>query len=97
MAAIPSSRSGASSPNYHITFVDGTLSVIPVPPLAVVQSISIKKIKLGKHKTTQVIVLTFNEALDQADAQRISSYSLTTTAKTKKQKSKPVALSTAKL
>ena len=68
IGSYPIVASGASSPNYHITFVDGTLSVIPVPPMAVVRSISIKKIKLGKHKTTQVIVLTFNEALDHADA-----------------------------
>ena len=56
------------------------------------ESVAIKKIKTGKHTTTEEIVLTFNDALDQADAQQISSFSLTTVAKTKKQKSKPVAL-----
>ncbi len=50
---------------------------------------------MSKHKSVEGIVLQFSEALNAADAQSISSYSLATVAKTKKQKSKPVALSSA--
>ena len=86
---------GASSPNYRITFVDDTITVIPLPKPAVVQRVSIQKIKTGKHKTAQVIVVRFSEALDAADAQNFSSYILATVAKSKKQNSKPVALAKA--
>ncbi|MFI5459893.1 MAG: beta strand repeat-containing protein [Isosphaerales bacterium] len=82
---------GASSPNYTITYVPGTLTVILAP--ATVESVSIQKIKLSKHKTVQGIVLQFSEALDSATAQSISSYTLATVPKNKKQKSKPVRLS----
>ena len=83
--------SGASSRNYTITYVPGTLSV--AFPLATVEHVSIQKIKLSKHKTVQVIVLQFSEALNSADAQNLSVYTLATVAKNKKQKSKQVALS----
>ena len=89
----PITASGASSPNYAITYVPGALTVIQ--PLATVQSVSIQKIKLSKHKTVQEIVLQFSEALDAADAQNSNAYTLATVAKSKKQKSKPVALSSA--
>jgi hypothetical protein len=85
--------SGASSTNYTITYVPGTLTV--TLPLATVQSVSIQKIKLSKHKTVQGIVLRFSEALESADAQNLSAYTLATVAKNKKQKSKPVPLSSA--
>jgi hypothetical protein len=92
----PITVSGAASPNYKITYTDGTLTVTPVPvPPATVQSISIQKIKTGKRKTTQVIVLQFNEALNAGDAQNLGAYGLATVVKSKKQKSKPVALSQA--
>ena len=84
--------SGASSRNYTITYVPGTLSV--ALPLATVERVSIQKIKLSKHKAVQGIVLQFSEALDSADAQKLSAYTLATVPK-KKQKSKPVALSRA--
>jgi MBG domain (YGX type) len=85
--------SGASSPNYMITYVPGTLTVILAP--ATVESVSVEKVKLSKHKTVQEIVLQFSKALDSATAQSISSYILATVPKNKKQKSKPVPLSSA--
>ena len=71
----------------------GTLNVI-LPP-ATVESVSIQKIKLSKHKTVQGIVLQFSEVLDSADAQNINAYTLATVPKNKKQKSNPVPLSSA--
>jgi hypothetical protein len=84
--------SGASSPDYSITYVNGTLTVIAPP--ATVESVSIQTRKIGK-KNTQVIVLQFNEALNAIDAESIATYSLETVAKTRKQKPKPVGLAQA--
>ena len=97
----PITFSGASSPDYTITYVAGTLTVTPpvvttvTPPLATVRSVSIQKITMGKHKTEQGIVLRFSAALDSADAQNLNVYTLATVPKNKKQKSKPVLLSSA--
>jgi CSLREA domain-containing protein len=91
--AYPITASGAGSPNYTITYMPGTLTV--ALPLATVKSVSIQKIKLSKHKTVQGIVLQFNEALNSATAQSITSYTLATVPKNKKQKSVAVALSSA--
>ena len=55
----------------------------------------VEKIKLRKHKTAQEIVLQFSEALNSADAQDLSAYTLVTVPKNKKQKSMPVPLSSA--
>ena len=85
--------SGASSPNYTITYVPGTLTVILAP--ATVEKVSVEKVKLRKHKMVQEIVLQFSEALDSATAQSISSYVLATVPKNKRQKSKSVRLSSA--
>ncbi len=85
--------SGASASNYQITYVPGTLTVVSPP--ATVDGVTLEKIKIGKHKSVEVIVLEFSEALNAADAQSIKSYSLATVPKTKKQKSKTVALSKA--
>jgi hypothetical protein len=85
--------SGASSPNYTITYVPGTLTVV-LPP-ATVESVSVQKIKLSKHKSVQGIVLQFSEALNSSDAQNIKSYTLATVPKNRRQKSKPVTLSKA--
>ncbi len=93
VGSYPITVDGASSPNYTITYVPGTLTVLPQP--ATVETVSIQRIKLSKHKTVQGIVLQFSEALDSATAQSISSYTLATVPKTKKQKSKPVQLSAA--
>ncbi len=62
---------------------------------ATVESVSIEKVKSGKHATTKAIVLQFSEGLDAADAQNIANYDLVTLPKSKKQKSKPFALKTA--
>ncbi len=89
----PITLGGASSPNYAITYVPGTLTVILAP--ATVQSVTVEKFKLSKHKTVQGIVLQFSEALDSADAQNINAYTLATIPNNKTQKSKPVQLSQA--
>jgi hypothetical protein len=88
----PITVSGAGSANYTITYVTGTLTVTLAP--ATVDSVSVEKINLSKHKTVEEIVLHFSEALDAADAQNIAAYTLATVPK-KKQKSKLVALSSA--
>ena len=53
------------------------------------------KIKTGKHKTVEAIVLQFSESLDPADAQNIGDYGLVTVPRSAKQKRKPVALAKA--
>ncbi len=85
--------SGAGSPNYTITYVPGTLTVNLA--LATVESVKIEKQKTGKHKTTEVIVVQFSEALNMGAAQNTDSYSLGTIPKSKKQKSKAVLLASA--
>ncbi len=85
-----------SASNYSFPAADliaGTLTVILAP--ATVEKVSVQKIKLSKHKTVQEIILQFSEALDSAAAQSISSYTLSTVPKNKKQKSKPVPISQA--
>ena len=84
---------GASSPDYAITFVDGTLTVTPEP--VSVQSTSIQKVRVSKKKTTQVIVLQFSGELNAADAETLGNYRLVTVAQGKKHPSKVVALSQA--
>ncbi len=101
----PITVGGASSSNYQITYVAGTLTITPATvsptptptpsptsPPAMLERVSIQKVKSGKHKTTSVIVLQFSEALNAGDAQALGAYGLATVAKSKKQKSKPVAL-----
>jgi len=83
---------GAISANYKITYVDGTLTVLPA--LATVQKVSIEKMTV-KHKTTQVIVLQFSEAVNSADAQNLKTYNLVTIPKSKKQNGAAVALAKA--
>lgn len=89
----PITVGGAGSPNYTITYVAGTLTVNL--GLATVESVKIEKEKLSKHKTTEVIVVQFSEALNMGAAQNIENYSLGTIPKSKKQKSKPVLLASA--
>ena len=86
--------SGASSPDYAITFVDGTIDVLParvIPPPASIESISVQKLKVGKKKT-QVIVIQFSGALNTSDAQNMGIYSLKTSPHGKKPRVKSVAL-----
>ncbi len=87
--------SGARSPDYNITFMGGTLTVLAQPKPATISGVSIQKIKTGKRHTAGVIVLQFSEALNFADAQNLNSYSLVTVPKKKKQKGKAVALASA--
>ncbi len=99
-AASPSSEPGrypitvgdASSPNYMITYMPGTLTVILAP--ATVEKVSVQTIKVSTHKSVPGIVVQFSEALDSADAQNINSYTLATVPSNKK-KSKPVQISAA--
>jgi predicted outer membrane repeat protein len=86
----PITVGGARSPNYTITYVPGTLTVV-LPP-ATVESVSVEKVKLTKHKTVQEIVVRFSEALDPSAAQDINAYTLATVPKNKKQKSKAVPI-----
>ncbi len=60
-----------------------------------VESVALEKIKVGKHKKSEAIVLNFNEPLNAVDAQRIGVYSLVTIPKSKRQKSKVIALAKA--
>jgi hypothetical protein len=87
------SVSGASSPDYSISYAAGELTV--TAPTTRVVSVSIQKIKVTKHKSVQGIVLQFSAALNAADAQSIKSFTLATVPKNKKQKSTSVALSKA--
>jgi len=91
-AITPSSVVGSGLGNYTISFVNGTLTVLP--ELATVQNGSIKKMTV-KHKTTLVIVLQFSEALYYVDAQNLNTYHLVTAPKSKKQKGTAVALAKA--
>ena len=83
----------ASSPNYTITYVPGSLTVV-LPP-ATVEKVMVERVRLRKHKKVEEIVLQFSEALDASTAQSISSYTLATMPKKKKHKSKLVPLSSA--
>ena len=61
-----------------------------------VLSVSIQTVRLGKSKkTTQLIVLQFSGSLNAGGAQSIGDYSLATIPTSRRQKSKPVALSQA--
>jgi MBG domain (YGX type) len=92
--AYPIVAGGASAQNYAINYASGVLIVTPAPVR--VLSVSIQAVRLGKtKKTTQVIVLQFSGALNAGNAQSIGDYSLATIPSSKKQKSKPVALSQA--
>jgi len=68
----------------------GAIGVIP-PPTTVV-SIALQNQPAGKHKTTTVIAIQFDNALNAAAVPDLSAYSLTTMAQGKKHPSKPLAL-----
>jgi hypothetical protein len=89
----PITVAGATSPNYTIQYVNGTLTVI-LPP-ATVRNVSIQMFKTGKRRRTRVIVLKFSEALNAADASSLSSYSLVILPRSRRRHPKPVALSQA--
>jgi len=72
----PITVSGASSPNYTITFIPGTLTVIP--PLVTMSHVVDKTNK--KHQVTEILV-TFSGAVNAAEADSISTYRLATPGK----------------
>jgi hypothetical protein len=94
--------SGATSPNYSIRFVDGTLTLTASP--VTVQSVSIGSMTVqsvaggrkarGKHRTIPVIVVQFSGPIDAAAAQDLGNYTLATVPRGRK-RSKPVAISSA--
>jgi Bacterial Ig-like domain (group 3) len=61
---------------------------------ATVENVSVQKFRAGK-KTIEAIVVRFSKAMNSAETQNLASYSLVTMPKSKKQKSKPVALAKA--
>jgi sugar lactone lactonase YvrE len=61
---------------------------------AVVESVAVQKITAGR-KSTQAIVIQFNEAMNPTQAQSLATYSLVTLTRSMHQKSKPVALARA--
>jgi len=71
-----------------------TTAINVLPPPATVERVTIDKIKTGKKKTTEVIELQFNQALNTGDAKNLRSYSLVTVPKSKK-KSTTVVLAKA--
>ena len=88
----PITVGGASSPNYTITYVPGTLTVNLALATVHERASKIEKEKLGKHKTTEFIVVQFSEALNLGAAQNTKNFSLGTIPMSKKQKSKAVSL-----
>jgi hypothetical protein len=92
---------GATAANYAIAYVDGSLLIDPMQggsittAPATVEGVSIQKVKTGKHKSVQTIVVQLSEAMNATDAQSTSTYALATIPAKKKQKSKPVAISRA--
>ncbi len=66
--------SGASSPNYTITFIPGTLTVSS-PPLVTMSGVVDKTNK--KHQVTEIFV-TFSSAVNAAEADSINTYRLAT-------------------
>ncbi len=90
---VPTDPVGTGLSNYTIEFIDGSLTVNAAP--ATVESITIEKVKTGKHKTTQDIVVQFSEAIAMGTAQDLDYYSLVTVPKSKKQKGKTVPLASA--
>ncbi len=73
----PIAVSGASSPNYTITFVGGTLTVIS-PPLVHLTSVVEKTNK--NHQVTEVFVI-FSGAVNMTEADSVTTYRLATPGK----------------
>jgi MBG domain (YGX type)/Bacterial Ig-like domain (group 3) len=73
----PITVSGASSPNYTITFIGGTLTVIS-PPLVTMTGVVDKTNK--RHQVTEIVV-TFSGAVNVAEADSINTYRLATPGK----------------
>jgi FKBP-type peptidyl-prolyl cis-trans isomerase 2/regulation of enolase protein 1 (concanavalin A-like superfamily) len=63
-----------------------------IPPSVLVESVSMQKERVGRHKPVSVIVVQFNGSVNAASAQNLGAYTLATMATSKKHPSKPVAL-----
>jgi Fibronectin type III domain len=85
-----------TDPSFEVGYpVAKTFPTAPPRPPATVQHVSIVKSKQGKHKTTEVIKLQFDQAMNVGAAENRSSYSLVTVPKGKKRKGTAVALAKA--
>jgi len=73
----PISVSGATSPNYAITFLGGTLTVIS-PPLVTV--VNVQDVVSKKHQVTEILV-TFSGAVNVGEDDSINTYRLATPGK----------------
>ena len=76
----PINVSGATSPNYAITFRDGTLTVTSPPPLPLVTITRVRTVTNKKHLVTQVLV-TFSGPVNATEAQNVATYRLATAGK----------------
>jgi hypothetical protein len=75
----PITVGGATSPDYRITFVAGTLTVVPTGPPPVPPPVSVADVRdvaNKKHQVTEVIV-TFSGAVNAAEADNPAIYRLT--------------------
>ncbi len=82
---------GATSNDYTISFVNGSLTVDPA--LVTLQSVSLKNQRVSKHTTIRVIVIQFSGGLNGSDAAVLRNYTLGTVPTGKHHKSRNVTLS----
>jgi hypothetical protein len=77
---------GASSPDYTITYQPGTLTLnpSPVPPPVVVVSAQFQTSRQRRHKPVTVLVIGFSDALDAGHAQNVGDYHLAAAGRGKK-------------
>ena len=76
---------GLSSPNYAITYVNGTLTVAAPPiPLVTVSDVQWTTEKLTRKKSIKVLEVTFSGALDADDADDVAAYVLDAATHSKK-------------
>jgi len=65
---------GLSSPNYAITYENGSLVVTPAP--VTVHAVGWQNRSLGRKKSVQVLAITFSGPLNQATALNVNAYRL---------------------
>lgn len=76
---------GLSSPNYAITYVNGTLTVAAPPiPLVTVSDVQWTTEKLTRRKSIKVLKVTFSGALNPDDAGHVAAYVLDAATHSKK-------------
>ncbi len=73
---------GLSSANYTIIYTSGTLDV--APPLVSITGVGWQTVKLGRHKPTTVLVVSFSGAIDPGRATALSGVAATPAARGKK-------------